>query len=63
MLYVRFDNGWVALVSADPKAYDLVSSFRVPNGSQSCWAHPVVVGGKFYLRERDVIWCYDVTQK
>jgi outer membrane protein assembly factor BamB len=63
MLYVRYQNGWVSLVNADPKAYKLVSDFRVPNGSGNCWAHPVVVGGKFYVRERDVIWCYDVAQK
>ena len=63
LLYVRFQNGWVALVSADSKTYKLVSTFRVPNGSTNCWAHPVVIGGKFYLRERDAIWCYDVAQK
>jgi outer membrane protein assembly factor BamB len=63
MLYVRYQNGWVSLVSADPKVYKLISSFRVPNGSGNCWSHPVVVGGKFYLRERDVIWCHDVSQK
>lgn len=63
MLYVRYQNGWIALVSADPKSYRLVSSFRVPNASGTCWAHPVVVGGKFYIRERDVVWCYDVAQK
>ena len=63
MLYVRYQNGWVALVSADPRAYKLVSTFRVPNGSSNCWAHPVVIGGKMYLREKDTIWCYDVAQK
>jgi outer membrane protein assembly factor BamB len=63
MLYVRYQNGWVSLVRADPKAYQLVSSFRVPNGTGNCWAHPVVIGGKFYVRERDVIWCYDVARK
>ena len=63
MLYVRYQDGWVSLVKADPKAYTLVSQFRVPNGRSNCWAHPVVVGGKFYVRERDVIWCYDVAAK
>ncbi len=63
MFYVRFQNGWVALVSADPKAYKLVSTFRVPNGSGNCWSHPVVIGGKLHVRERDMIWCYDVAQK
>jgi outer membrane protein assembly factor BamB len=63
MLYVRYQNGWVSLVPADPKAYKHVSTFRVPNGRGNCWAHPVVIGGKLYVRERDVIWCYDVAQK
>ena len=36
MLYVRYQNGWVALVKADPKAYQLVSTFRVPNGTGNC---------------------------
>jgi len=63
MLYVRYQNGWVSLVAADPKAYREVSTFRVPNGRQNCWAHPVVIGGKFYVREKDVIWCYDVAGK
>ena len=63
MLYVRFQNGWVALVSANPKEYKMISDFRVPNGTGNCWSHPVVVGGKLYVREQDVIWCYDVKQK
>jgi outer membrane protein assembly factor BamB len=63
MLYVRYANGWVALVKADPKSYQLVSKFRVPNGTGNCWAHPAAIGGKLYLRERDTIWCYDVAQK
>jgi outer membrane protein assembly factor BamB len=63
MLYVRFQNGFVSLIEANPKAYRLASTFKVPNGSGNCWAHPVVVGGKFYVRERDVIWCYDVAAK
>ncbi|MBO0699985.1 MAG: PQQ-binding-like beta-propeller repeat protein, partial [Zavarzinella sp.] len=60
MLYVRYQNGWVSLVSADPKEYHEVSTFHVPNGKGNCWAHPVVIGGKLYVREKDVIWCYDV---
>ena len=48
---------------ADPKKYEMVSTFRVPNGRGNCWAHPVVIGGKFYVREKDTIWCYDVKQK
>lgn len=60
MLYVRFDNGYVSLVEATPKAYHRVSTFRIPNGRGQCWAHPVVIGGRLYVREKDVIWCYAV---
>jgi hypothetical protein len=60
MLYVRFDNGYVSLVEATPKAYHRVSTFRIPNGRGQCWAHPVVIGGRLYIREKDVIWCHEV---
>ena len=62
MLYVRYQNGWVSLVNP-AKGYDEVSTFKVPNGSGDCWAHPVVLDGKLYVRERDTIWCYDVKAK
>jgi outer membrane protein assembly factor BamB len=61
-LYIRFDNGVMALVPATPKEYKEVSTFRIPNAESQSWSHPVVVGGKLYLRENDIIWCYDVKQ-
>ncbi|HVK15262.1 MAG TPA: PQQ-binding-like beta-propeller repeat protein, partial [Gemmataceae bacterium] len=63
MLYVRFQNGYVSLVDANPSAYKLAGTFKVPNGTGDCWAHPVVVGGKCYVREKETIWCYDVAKK
>jgi len=60
LLFVRYQNGWMTLVEANPVKYNLLSSFKVPNGRGNCWAHPVVVGGKLYLREKETIWCYDV---
>ena len=60
MLYVRFDNGYVSLAEATPKAYHRAGTFRIPNGRGQCWAYPVVIGGRLYVREKDVIWCYDV---
>jgi outer membrane protein assembly factor BamB len=63
-LYVLYESGHVALVPADAKAYSVAGSFKVPNasGNQSR-AAPVVIGGRLYLRERDVVWCYDVSKK
>jgi len=61
-LYFRFDNGIMALVEASPTGYKEISTFKIPNATSSSWAHPVVVGGKMYLREKDTVWCYDVKQ-
>ena len=62
-LYMRYDNGYVALVEASPKAYIEHGTFKIPNATNNSWSHPVVVGGKLYLREKDVVWCYDVRAK
>ncbi|MFT3878728.1 MAG: PQQ-like beta-propeller repeat protein [Gemmatales bacterium] len=63
-LYVRFSNGKMALVKADTKDYKEVSTFKIPHYEKMpSWAHPVVTGGKLYLREGDWIMCYDVKGK
>ncbi len=62
-LYFHYENGVVALVEASPEGYKEVSSFTVPKTQGACWAHPVVVGGRLYLREGDLVYCYDVRAK
>ncbi|MCI0702917.1 MAG: PQQ-like beta-propeller repeat protein [Planctomycetia bacterium] len=62
-LYIRYADGWVVLADATADSYTEISSFKVPNAQGNCWAHPVVVGGKLYIRERDTLWCYDVKAK
>jgi outer membrane protein assembly factor BamB len=62
-LYIRYSDGWVVLVDATTDSYKEISAFKVPNGRSDTWAHPVVVGGKLYIRERDVLWCYNVAAK
>ena len=29
-------------------------------GKEACWSHPVVIGGRLYLRDQDKLMCYDV---
>jgi outer membrane protein assembly factor BamB len=63
-LYFHYTNGVVSLVKASPTdGYKEVGSFKVPKPDGNCWAHPVVVGGRLYLREGDLIFCYDVKAK
>jgi hypothetical protein len=60
-LYVRYANGMMTLVKAQPTAFEEVGSFKIPDsGSRPSWSHPVVVDGKLYLREGDKILCYNL---
>ena len=60
---MHYENGYVALVEANPKAYVEHGVFKIPNSTNNSWAHPVVVGGKLYLRDKETLWCYDVTAR
>jgi outer membrane protein assembly factor BamB len=59
-LYLRYSNGFVALIEASPKGYEEKGLFKIPNGRSNTWAHPVVCGGRLYIREQDILWVYDV---
>ncbi|MBY0231671.1 MAG: PQQ-like beta-propeller repeat protein [Gemmataceae bacterium] len=60
MLYIRYQDGWMALVPATGDKYVEKSGFRIPGVRRESWSHPVVIGGRLYLREDDAILCYDV---
>ncbi|MBN1673050.1 MAG: PQQ-like beta-propeller repeat protein [Kiritimatiellae bacterium] len=63
MLYGYAETkGVVALVPATPAAFKPVSSFRVPKGSGPHWGHPVVCGGRLYIRHGDVLMAYALTR-
>ena len=61
MLYCYDENtGDVALVKASPKAFEIVSSFRVTAGSGEHWAHPAISDGRLYIRHGDALIAYDI---
>ena len=62
-LYCRYQNGFVALVPTGTKSYKETGSFKIKNFERDSWPHPVVIGGKLYLREQNILWCYDVSAK
>jgi hypothetical protein len=63
-LYVRSEQGPVALVEANPSSYVETGRFNQPDRSgASAWAHPVVAQGKLFLRDQDSLLVYDVKQK
>ncbi len=63
MLYLRYENGVVALIEANPNEYKLVSTFRIPQPSgRPSWPHPVIANGRLYLRDQDNLHCFDLRQ-
>ena len=70
MLYcVDESSGAVALVEASPKGWNEHSRFKLepqttlrkPEGR--IWTHPVISNGRLYLRDQDLIYCFDVKGK
>jgi hypothetical protein len=46
---------------ATPAGYREHGRFNQPErSSQRAWPHPVIAGGRLYLRDWDVLLCYDV---
>ncbi|MBL7140790.1 MAG: PQQ-like beta-propeller repeat protein [Planctomycetes bacterium] len=61
MLYTYSEKGLMGLVKATPESHELVSQFQIPEGGKGLsWPHPVVCGGRLYLRHGDLLFCYDV---
>jgi len=67
MLYCLDEgSGTVVLIEASPKGWsehgrfklDPQTKIRSPQGR--IWTHPVISNGKLYLRDQDLIYCYDI---
>lgn len=68
MLYcVDEDEGSVFLAEATPKGFSEKGRFSLPEVTKlregtrgKVWTHPVVLDGKLYLRDQDLVFCFDV---
>jgi len=64
LLYTYSEKRNVGLVAPTPEGHELISEFEIPSeGKGPTWAHPVVCGGRLYLRHGDVLYVYDVKAK
>jgi outer membrane protein assembly factor BamB len=61
-LYFRYQNGLMVLVDADAGGYRERGSFTIPDVVKESWSHPVIAGGRLYLREQDRLHVYDLRQ-
>ena len=62
-LYLFSENGVVGLADINPAQYVERGRFQLRTGSLPTWSHPVVAGGKLYLRDQDNIYAYDVAAR
>ena len=62
-MYFRYQDGVMALIEATPERYNLKSTFRIPGSGTPSWPHPVIAGGRLYLRDQNDLLCYDVREK
>lgn len=60
-------EGNVVMIDASPKGYNQRGLFQIPrqtelrNPKGKIWTHPVIANGKLYLRDQDLVFCYDIT--
>ncbi|HEY7500184.1 MAG TPA: PQQ-binding-like beta-propeller repeat protein [Vicinamibacterales bacterium] len=62
-LYLFSENGVVGLAEASPAGYREHGRFEIRTGRQPSWSHPVVSGGRLFLRDQDNVYAYDVRER
>ncbi len=74
LLYLYTDDGDVGLAKAGPGEWSLVSTFTIPARSKlqksrptgrasGVWPYPAIANGYLYLRDAELIFCYDIRGK
>ena len=60
-IYYRTEDGPILLIEPNRKEYTERGRFEQPDRtSKPAWAHPVIANGKLYIRDQDVLLCYEV---
>lgn len=65
-LYLHGENGDVALVEPSTEGYREKGRFTPPDRPkrsspmEQAWAYPALANGCLYLRDQQMLWCYDV---
>ena len=61
MLYALSEDGVMGLVQLTPSGHKLASHFKIPKGGKgNSWAHPVVCGGRLYIRHDEFLYAYSL---
>jgi outer membrane protein assembly factor BamB len=63
-LYYRTEDGTLLLIEPSRKEYIERGRVEQPDRSNSpVWSHPVIANGTLYVRDQDLLLCYDVKAK
>jgi outer membrane protein assembly factor BamB len=71
LLYLMSDSGEVVLLEPNSKEWSEISRCKLPEASTTpqtratssrsgIWAHPAIANGHLFLRDQELIFCYDV---
>ena len=60
MLYVLSENQQLALVEASPEDYREHGRMKMEGQGRPSWAHPVVAGGRLYVRDQQMLTAYEL---
>lgn len=68
-LYHHGESGEVKLIEATPEAYREKGRFKpavLPErkwgSAEKAWSYPVIASGRLYIRDLNMLWCYDVRE-
>ncbi|MBI4264566.1 MAG: PQQ-like beta-propeller repeat protein [Acidobacteria bacterium] len=59
-LYVLSENNVVGLVEATPEGYREKGRFRIRDQGWPSWAHPVISGGRLYIRNQGTLAAFTI---
>ena len=68
LYFLEEQSGRVLLLEPNGKTVKIVSSFTLPNKSKKrarrgkIWVHPVISNGKLYLRDQEILTCFNIKQ-
>jgi len=63
------EDGTCVLLEPNPKEWKEISRFKIPRESQlprkqgRIWTHPVIADGKLFLRDQELLFCFDLRAK
>lgn len=68
-LYCCSEEGEVVLLKATSKAWTELGRYHLPEESKQrrpsgrLWTHPVIAHGRLFLRDQELLFCYDIAAK